>query len=400
MAAFDPVEPTVPAAPRVDSVTRSAGGEVHLSWSEPDHGGADNPPPPIPSAALTSYKVYRKSGTGGTYALIATVTTGCPACKTTYDDATATDPNIEYFYKVTATNLIGEGANCGDIPIGQMGPTETPCVLNGLTILTDPANDELDMVPGHDVQHLWIAEPVAFAPNQLVFTFKMQSLATVPPNTRWPVTFTGADTVNYTVQMTNAATDYPAGCTTSACITHTPIFQYGPTANLGPPNTLVTIDPTAPGNTNPSGFNPDGTITIVVPTSGLGSPAPGQTISGFLTRIAVVVGGVITLTPDNMPDNLGPAGSYTLVGNAACAPNQPPVAALTATPLMGDAPLQVTFDGSGSSDPDGDTIASYTFTFGDGSPPVTQPSPTIMHLRRSRCIPSDPSRHGFTRSHQ
>jgi uncharacterized repeat protein (TIGR01451 family) len=42
--------------------------------------------------------------------------------------------------------------------------------------------------------------------------------------------------------------------------------------------------------------------------------------------------------------------------------------------------LTVNLDGSSSSDSDSaDTIASYTFRFGDGSTPVTQSSPTISH---------------------
>jgi len=42
--------------------------------------------------------------------------------------------------------------------------------------------------------------------------------------------------------------------------------------------------------------------------------------------------------------------------------------------------LTVNFTGAGSTDPDpGDSIASYTFNFGDGSPAVTQSSPTISH---------------------
>ena len=44
------------------------------------------------------------------------------------------------------------------------------------------------------------------------------------------------------------------------------------------------------------------------------------------------------------------------------------------------APLTVNLDGSTSSDPDGaDTIASYTFRFGDGSTPVTQSGPSTSH---------------------
>jgi len=45
-----------------------------------------------------------------------------------------------------------------------------------------------------------------------------------------------------------------------------------------------------------------------------------------------------------------------------------PVAVLTATPTSGTSPLDVDFDGSGSSDPDG-TIAAYHWDFGDGQTP-------------------------------
>ncbi|HXL81037.1 MAG TPA: PKD domain-containing protein, partial [Pyrinomonadaceae bacterium] len=59
--------------------------------------------------------------------------------------------------------------------------------------------------------------------------------------------------------------------------------------------------------------------------------------------------------------------------------NRPPTAALSATPTSGYAPLAVNFDGSASSDPDaGDSVASYTFDFGDGAV-VTQSGATIAH---------------------
>ena len=45
--------------------------------------------------------------------------------------------------------------------------------------------------------------------------------------------------------------------------------------------------------------------------------------------------------------------------------NQPPTAVMSATPSTGAAPLTVTFDGSGSTDPDG-TVTSWAWSFGDG----------------------------------
>jgi len=53
---------------------------------------------------------------------------------------------------------------------------------------------------------------------------------------------------------------------------------------------------------------------------------------------------------------------------------------ITADEDEGVKPLALTFNGSASHDPDTiDSIASYTFNFGDGSDDVTQTSPTIAH---------------------
>jgi uncharacterized repeat protein (TIGR01451 family) len=101
-------------------------------------------------------------------------------------------------------------------------------------------------------------------------------------------------------------------------------------------------------------------------------------LTGFLSRIRLETQTGSALTPDNAPDSVAGTGEYVLSGNAWCS-NTAPSASLAATPVSGLAPLAVRFDGSGTDADAGDTIATYTFRFGDGTPPVTQSSPTVSH---------------------
>jgi PKD repeat protein len=72
------------------------------------------------------------------------------------------------------------------------------------------------------------------------------------------------------------------------------------------------------------------------------------------------------------------------------APNVPPTAEFVYSPIS---PIiagstAVTFNASGSRDSDG-SISSYTFDFGDGTPPVTGPSATVTHVypnKPARCV--------------
>jgi PKD repeat protein len=59
--------------------------------------------------------------------------------------------------------------------------------------------------------------------------------------------------------------------------------------------------------------------------------------------------------------------------------NEPPVAVVSASPVSGYAPLVVSFDASGSSDPNGDAL-SYSWNFGDGS---TGSGITVSHTFES-----------------
>lgn len=368
-AAFDPVEPAAPAAPRVDSVTKGGTGIVHLAWAEPDNGGSP----------LTGYNVYRKVGAGGVYALLSSVTLGCPACKTTYDESTAL-PNTQYFYKVTAKNVIGEGTNCRDFSVGVVVDNGTPCIAPGVTIFTDPAGDNTDNPnTQHDLLSLQMGQPYDAAnptTNKVYFTLKVGDLNPVPaPSSRWTIFFTrtGAGAIppaTSTEWFVDMVTD-------SAGSPGTPVYQYGHTSiGTGGIRTLGT-DGTADGGIE----TVDGKIVIQLsnPTrTGTGAvfPAwvPGETLSN-INAITQQSGVALLATVDSSD-----TGGYTVISNQSCAPNTAPIPDLQATPMSGNATLNVNFDGSASHDLDpGDTIASYTFDFGDGSPAVTQSMPTIAH---------------------
>jgi len=349
IAQFDPVEPAVAGAPKVSATINAAKTQVSLQWQAPDNSGSD----------ITGYNVYRIAGAGSPV-LLGTVT------QPSYNDTTF-DPNVTNKYRVTAVNGVGEGPYCGEaIPV--IIPAPDPCTPPGITILTDPSGDLITPIgvttyPGYDLRSLSIGEPFTFT-DKLVFTIKVESLMTVPPNTRWPVQFRLASDPANLGRWVDMSAD-AAGMVT---------FNYGTFDSTGgaygAPNTTV-------GQADAeSNFNADGTITIVLSRSKIGSPAPNAVMQGFLIRVRIAN----TITPDNMPSSLAPDGVYVIKGNAFCKPNTAPIAKLVATPDHGNPPLTVTLDGSTSVDPDvGDSVASYTFSFGDGSPDVTQTSPTISH---------------------
>jgi PKD repeat protein len=72
----------------------------------------------------------------------------------------------------------------------------------------------------------------------------------------------------------------------------------------------------------------------------------------------------------------------TVVLSPGAPPPQPPIASFTFTPTYPEANQIVTFDASASYDPDG-SIVSYTWDFGDGTPPVTENDPITYHAYAS-----------------
>jgi fibronectin type III domain protein len=281
-SAFDkPLGP--PDEPLTSAQFESNG--VRVSWLEPADGGRP----------IKKYRVYRVQ-TGQSEKLIGTV----DATTFSFVDR-GFNPAKNPRYEVRAVNVYGESqakSGCDNrvTPAGPPPPVNV-CAEPGAIIVTDPQGDATGANPAHDVQQISVAEPADPGPGKVTFILKVASLAAPTPSTTWPINFKGADGKDYWVAM-------------KASVTGAISFAYGTGTNASAAGTPA--DPA-------SNFSADGTIRIVVPRSAFGNPAPGATISSFLTRVRVELGPTgSALTPDNAPDGLTGSGNYRLIGSENC----------------------------------------------------------------------------------
>src|SRR5438874_7384277 len=310
IASFDPPNPLhARSAPGMPSVTvRRVNSVVHLAWSEADTGNAN----------ITSYRIMRGIASGAE-----TLLRSVSGNQTTFDDTTATEPTKTYYYKVLAVN--GAGTSCGNNEVAAPFVGDT---CNGLIVQKTP--------PGHPEQPLQGLAPASLAidsiavgeppgTNNLMFKMKVTSLANVPSNSRWRVVWNSYAAQSYDP----AAEQFYVGMRTDGNGNTT--FEYGTihTAVVGLVIGVPTETPIGPlaGST----FNADGTITLIVPKSAVGSPAPGDLLGAVngrtftgdtpetqnLERSTLLVDHTFV---KGQRDNGHPAATYTVVGNVSCGP--------------------------------------------------------------------------------
>ncbi|MGH9874879.1 MAG: PKD domain-containing protein [Pyrinomonadaceae bacterium] len=364
-AQFDPVEPVAPQRPCLNG--RRDDMASFLRWRVPDNGGS----------AITSYKIYR--GTSANNMVQIGQTEGG---KTSFSDRTA-DPSVtSYSYKISAANGNGEGqpSNTTALIVGPRVEPTGACMLPGVQVLVDPTGDASDTQAAHDITSVSISEPQALT-GKVVFSIKVANLSSIPPGGRWAVRF-GAPQPPPDNAIIGPQEDWFVSMVTSDGAA--PTFTYGSTGVFQDATRVFSTI----GNLDPaSNASADGTITLVLPKSAIGDPQPGQAITSVFGSVRLTVPSALPGTGgtnETIPDSTG-TGSYALRPANLCLPNTAPLALLTADVSEGVQPLTVHFDGSASSDADSiDTIASYTFNFGEGNDDVTQNSPTISHAFTER----------------
>ena len=363
----DPVEPAIPQAPALKGSIDPENTAVSLKWEEPDNSGSP----------ITSYRVFRRAGQSGPYTLLATVKQ-----ETSYTDTTF-NKSVKNFYRLTAVNAEGESPFCNEFS-PEVVVAANVCDLPGALVIDDSNPDGSDadtganvpIDPRVNVQKLFVAEPfVGPGVNQLVFTLKVaeSSSSSAPPNSQWYVIWNReAPAADGSDRMYVAMKSDVTGAVS---------FEYG---NFGPP-----LDPTnPPPNANTptkvgdieGSYDPaTGVIRMTIANSKIENKQPGKDLTGLNVRTYFNRPDPGQRSQNNASDITGDS-SYSLRGNASCLTNKAPLAALVATPRKGRAHLEVSFDASGSSDPDaGGSIAEYAFNFGDGSPIVKQSNPKVKH---------------------
>ncbi len=321
-------EPTIPGAPRVSAIINATNTSVTLSWPQPDNGGSP----------ITAYKVFRSASQNGPFdntALIATVT------QPGYVDSNF--PAGNNFYVVTAVNAIGESPYCKEVQAVSGGATA--CLLPGILVSNDllPSGADNDSGANTPVDQrvnaksLFVAEPfIAAGTEQLHFTLQVgpSTMGAAPANSQWYIIWGRQGTDPNDPIDASFDRMYIAMKTDS---TGTPSFEYGkfgiPLNTMPPPLPDPNANtPVRYGNADSGSYDPlTGVIRIVISNSKLRMIDGGPTKYVAGTDLAATNVRTYFNRPDmgqrsqNNASDITPDGTYTIAGNASCAPALPSI---------------------------------------------------------------------------
>lgn len=207
---------------------------------------------------------------------------------------------------------------------------ESACTAPGLLVVEDAGNDAVVDQDFFDLQTVHIAEP-ADMPGRLVFTMKMRGLSQTPPGVRWAIQFTGpatptAGAEGWFVMMSTLLADDPSN------VAGAPRFLYGTTGVTSVAVTGVRTYSVLGDLAEGSGFDADGTITLVADKAAIGNPHPGDFIDPIFPVIRTIV------TPNGQTFDEGPNGFYEVTGGV-CDGDEAKVLGITVGALSSGAGL-------------------------------------------------------------
>jgi hypothetical protein len=288
------------------------GNLLKIAWNEADSG----------NQTITGYDIYRGTSSNGE-----TLLTSVAGNVTSFTDNGATDATQTYYYQVVANNASGSSPRRNEISVPYVGDTCSGIIIHrnlpnhpestGGTASQPP-------LPQLLIDYIAVGEPPGTG--QLMFKMKVGNLTTLPPNSRWRIVW---DWVG-TAANPNPDEQYFVGMTTDNT-TPTPnvSFEYGTVQTtslvvLGVP----TENPLGAAGAG-SNYNPDGTITIYIDKSKVGSPLPGDLL-GAINGRTFATGDTppntlerSTLLVDHTfvkgnTDNSYPAATYMIAGDTIC----------------------------------------------------------------------------------
>ncbi|HEY3355395.1 MAG TPA: PKD domain-containing protein [Polyangia bacterium] len=176
----------------------------------------------------------------------------------------------------------------------------------------------------------------------------------------------GTQTYYFAVTATDPAGNASVYSAEVSCVP-----RYAPVAHLTCDTTAGAPPLTVTCNSNTS-TDPNGAGDITATSFSLDGAA-GQAGPTWTHTFAADGGHTLQLT---VTDSTGLTARDQVTISVSSGGNAPPVAVATAAPTSGQAPLTVTFDGSGSSDADTGQTLSYSWDFKDGSAAATSQGPT------------------------
>ena len=313
LAANDPISST--SLPGMPYVTETRiGSVVKLAWNEADTG----------NSPIAHYQILRGTSPGSELPLVNVTGTQTGG---TYTDTGATDTTQTYYYKVVAVNGVGSSCANNEIAAPYVGDTCSGIIIHrnlpshpeaiGGTASAPP-------LPQYLIDYVAVGEPPAT--NELMFKMKVGNLTTLPPNSRWRMVW---DWVGTAANPNNDEQYYVGMTTDNATPTPNVTFEYGTVKTLS--EVVIGIPEEIPLGTPDAGsnFNADGTITIFVDKSKVGSPQPGDLLGAVngrtfntgdtppetLERSAQLIDH--TFVKGNT-DNSYPPATYTVIGNTIC----------------------------------------------------------------------------------